>query len=67
MFKKDADGIAKKGKTEGKNLGDSGPTVLGMKAKPKIGGKDQNVMKKIGRNLAKVQNQGMRKSAGRGR
>jgi hypothetical protein len=67
MFKKDADGIAKKGKTEGKNLGDSGPTVLGMKAKPKMGGKNQNVMKKIGRNLAKVQNQGMRKSAGRGR
>jgi hypothetical protein len=67
MFKKDADGIAKKGKTEGKNLGNSGPTVLGMKAKPKMGGKDQNVMKKIGRNLAKVQNQGMRKSAGRGR
>jgi hypothetical protein len=67
MYKSGADGITKKGKTEGKNLGDSGPTVLGMKAKPKMGGKDQNVMKKIGRNLAKVQNQGMRKSAGRGR
>ena len=67
MFKSDADGISKKGKTEGKNLGDSGHTVLGMKSKPKMGGKDQNVMKKIGRNLAKVQNQGMRKSAGRGR
>ena len=68
MFKKSADGVAKKGKTEGKNLGDSGSTVLGMKAKPKMGGKDQMVMKKIGRNLAKVQNQGMmRKSAGRGR
>ena len=67
MFKKSTDGIAKKGKTEGKNLGDSGPTVLGMKAKPKMGGKDQMVMKKIGRGLAKVQNQMMRKSAGRGR
>ena len=67
MFKKSADGIAKKGKTEGKNLGDSGPTVLGMKAKPKMGGKDQMVMKKIGRGLAKIQNQMMRKSAGRGR
>ena len=67
MFKKSADGIAKKGKTEGKNLGESGPTVLGMKAKPKMGGKDQMVMKKIGRCLAKVQNQMMRKSAGRGR
>jgi hypothetical protein len=67
MFKKDADGIAKKGKTEGKNLGDSGPKVMGLKGMPKMGGKDQNVMKKIGRNLAKVQNQGMRKAAGRGR
>jgi hypothetical protein len=67
MFKSDADGVAKKGKTEGKNLGDSGPKVMGLNAKPKMGGKDQNVMKKIGRNLAKVQNQGMRKSAGRGR
>jgi hypothetical protein len=66
-FKKDADGIAKKGKTEGKNLGDSGPTASVLKSKPKMLGKDQNVMKKIGRNLAKVQNQGMRKSAGRGR
>ena len=67
MFKKDADGIAKKGKTEGKNLGDSGPTASVLKSKPKMLGKDQNVMKKIGRNLAKVQNQGMRKTAGRGR
>ena len=66
MFKKDADGVAKKGKTEGKNLGDSGPTVLGMKAKPKMGGKDQMDMKKMGRGLAKVKNQMMRK-AGRGR
>jgi hypothetical protein len=68
MFKKSADGIAKKGKTEGKNLGDSGPKVMGMEGKPnKMGGKDQMVMKRIGRNLAKVQNQGMKKIAGRGR
>jgi hypothetical protein len=41
---------------------------MGMEGKPnKMGGKDQMVMKKIGRNLAKVKNQGMRKSAGRGR
>jgi hypothetical protein len=66
MFKKDADGIAKKGKTEGKNLGDSGSKVLGIKAKPKMGGKDQMDMKKMGRGLAKVKNQMMRK-AGRGR
>jgi len=67
MFKRDADGIAKKGKTEGKNLGDSGPTASISKSKPKMLGKKQDVMKKVGRNLAKVQNQGMRKSAGRGR
>jgi hypothetical protein len=67
MYKSGADGITKKGKTEGKNLGDSGPKVAALKGMPKMGGKDQNVMKKIGRNLAKVQNQGMRKSAGRGR
>jgi hypothetical protein len=66
-FTKSADGIAKKGKTECRNLGDSGPTASVLKSKPKMLGKDQNVMKKIGRNLAKVQNQGMRKSAGRGR
>jgi hypothetical protein len=66
-FKKGANGIESKGKTEGKNLGDSGPSILGLKSKPKMLGKDQNVMKKIGRNLAKVQNQGMRKAAGRGR
>lgn len=67
MFKKDADGVAKKGKTEGKNLGDSGPTVLGMKAKPKMGGKNQMDMKKMGRNLAKVKNQGVMRKTGRGR
>jgi len=32
-YKKAADGVAKKGKTEGKNLGDSGPTVAAMKGK----------------------------------
>jgi hypothetical protein len=67
MFKRDADGVAKKGKTEGRNLGDDGPKVLGMKSRPKMLGKDQMVMKKVGRNMAKVQNQGMKKTAGRGR
>jgi hypothetical protein len=67
MFKKDADGVAKKGKTEGKNLGDSGPTASIEKARPKMGGKNQMDMKKMGRGLAKVKNQMMRKSAGRGR
>jgi hypothetical protein len=73
MFKKGADGVTKQGKTKGKNLGDSGPSVglqTGAKgAKGKMGGgKTNEQMLKMGRNMAKVANQGMmRKSAGRGR
>ena len=54
-YTRSADGIAKKGKTEGKNLGDSGPTV-GMTSggKGKGGGKKNADMKTMGRNLAKV-------------
>ena len=33
MFKKGADGVTKTGKTKGKNLGDSGPTVAALKGK----------------------------------
>ena len=44
MYKRGADGIAKKGKTEGKNLGDSGP-IAGMmhggKGKGKGKGNDE--------------------------
>jgi hypothetical protein len=50
-----ADGIAKKGKTEGKNLGDSGPTqkeMMGGKGAGK--GKTNANMKAMGRNLAKI-------------
>ena len=56
-FKSAADGIAKQGKTEGKNLGDSGPTVSiqnGIKGK---GGKTDADMMSMGRGLAKVANQ----------
>ena len=72
MFKKGANGIEKKGKTEGKNLGDSGPNVgiqAGAKGKGKMsGGKTNEQMKSMGRNMAKVANQGaMKKAAGRGR
>jgi hypothetical protein len=54
-YTRSADGIAKKGKTEGKNLGDSGP-----KAKIQTGpikgnvGKTNADMKKMGRGLAKI-------------
>lgn len=55
-FKRAADGIAKKGKTVGKNYGDSGPSV-GVQSGPKkslAGGKTNEQMMKLGRNLAKV-------------
>ena len=51
-----ADGIAKKGKTVGKNYGDTGPT-MGIQKGPKAGanaGKTNTNMKTMGRNLAKV-------------
>ena len=54
-FTRSADGIAKKGKTEGKKLGDRGPTqkeVMGGKGKGK--GKTNANMKAMGRNLAKI-------------
>ena len=65
MYKRDADGIAKKGKTEGKNLGDSGPTAPIQKGKTVKHGVSSMDMKKMGRNLARVANQNMKKS-GRG-
>ena len=56
-YKRGADGVAKKGKTEGKNLGDTGPTV-GIEKGPKHsgskGGKRNIDMKTMGRGLAKV-------------
>ncbi len=56
-FKKAADGITKQGKTKGKNLGNSGPTV-GIENGPKHsgskGGKTNTDMKKMGRGLAKI-------------
>ena len=54
-FTRSADGIAKKGKTEGKNLGDSGPSVgIQHGGKGKGGGKRTIDMKTMGRGLAKV-------------
>ena len=64
MYKKGADGITKKGKTEGKNLGDSGPTV-GIENGPKKSTSMMNKnMKLMGRNMARIMNQ---KKSGRGR
>jgi hypothetical protein len=56
-YKSGADGITKKGKTEGRNLGDSGPTVAALKGKggKGSGGGKRNIdMKTMGRGLAKV-------------
>ena len=63
-FTKSADGIAKQGKTKGKNLGDSGPTVMGRNGGTKDLGVTGKAMKAVGRNLARVANQ---KSGNRGR
>ena len=57
-YKRVADGIAKKGKTEGKNLGNDGTKVLGMKGGKKAAGVSSESMKSMGRNLARVANQG---------
>ena len=57
-FTRSADGIAKKGKTEGKNLGDSGTTqkeVMGGKGKAK--GVTGEAMRAVGRNMARANNQ----------
>jgi hypothetical protein len=56
-YKSGADGITKQGKTKGKNLGDSGPSVgimNGPKHSGSKGGKTNADMKKMGRGLAKV-------------
>ena len=57
-FTKSADGVAQKGKTKGKNLGDSGPTAGIQKGgKNSGGGKTNADMLKLGRGMAKVANQ----------
>ena len=63
MYKSGADGITKKGKTEGDNLGNSGPKVMGLKGGIKTAGVKNLDLKKMGRGLAKIKNQ----KAGRGR
>ena len=54
-YKSGADGITKSGRTKGKNLGDSGPTVkIENGPMKKTVGKTNANMKSMGRNLAKV-------------
>jgi|TARA_R110000868_G_scaffold25102_3_gene98009 hypothetical protein len=57
-FTKSADGIAKKGKTEGKNYGDSGPVAKMMHGgKGKAKGVTGEAMRAVGRNMARANNQ----------
>ena len=58
-------GIESKGRTKGKNLGDTGPSVGNFTGKGGNGGKTNADMLKYGRNLAKVANQ--KRASGRGR
>jgi hypothetical protein len=56
-FRSAADGIAKQGKTKGKNLGNDGASVAiqnGPKSSGSKGGKTNADMKKMGRGLAKI-------------
>ena len=59
-FRKAADGVTKTGKTKGKNLGDTGPTVAIQTGKGKKGASTVTSasMKAVGRNLARAKNQG---------
>ena len=53
-YKSAADGITGKGKTKGKNLGDSGSDVGIEMGKKGSGGLNQDKMQAVGRGLAKV-------------
>ena len=56
-FTKSADGIAKKGKTVGKNYGDSGPTAKEITGGKKTKGVTGEAMRSVGRNMARANNQ----------
>lgn len=56
-YKKAADGIVKKGKTDVNNLGNSGPSQAIQKGGKKKAGVTSMAMKKVGRNLARAMNQ----------
>mgnify|MGYP006303197085 CR=1 FL=1 len=58
-FKSAADGVTKKGKTKGKNLGDSGPSIGVQKGGKGKGSKSvtNEALKSMGRNMARAANQ----------
>jgi hypothetical protein len=63
-FRKAADGITKQGKTKGKNLGDSGPTIGIEGGKGNKSVALSKAMKAVGRNMARAN---LQKHSGRGR
>jgi len=56
-YTRSADGIAKKGKTDGTNLGNSGPTAKQTMGGKKTSGVTGMEMRKVGRNMARAMNQ----------
>ena len=56
-YTRSADGIARKGKTEGKNYGDSGPIAKEIMGGKKTKGVTGKAMRSMGRNLARAMNQ----------
>lgn len=53
-YKSGADGVTKKGKTEGKNLGDDGKKLGITKGGKGTAGVKNTDLKKMGRGLAKI-------------
>jgi hypothetical protein len=56
-FRKSADGVAKKGKTDVQIFPNSGPTASNPKGGKKSSGVTSEAMMKVGRNMARVNNQ----------
>ena len=58
-YRSAADGVTKSGRTKGKNLGNSGPTVGIQSGKGSSGASTvtSKAMKAVGRNMARANNQ----------
>jgi len=58
-YRTSADGVTKSGKTKGKNLGDTGPDIgiEGGKGKSSVSQPTGMDMRKVGRNMARANNQ----------
>lgn len=56
-YRSAADGITKKGRTKGKNLGDDGAKLGIQTGNKKSGGVTGKAMRAVGRNMARANNQ----------